>query len=38
MKYSVKFNVNLRANLLMDGLLKLSVVEDGPSYGIFRDI
>jgi hypothetical protein len=38
MKYSVLYNVHLRANLLMDGLLELLVVEDGPNYEIFRAI
>jgi hypothetical protein len=38
MKYSVIHNVNLRANLLMNGLLELLVVEDGPNHEIFRAI
>jgi hypothetical protein len=38
MKYSVLYNVNLRANLLMDGLLELLVVENGPDHEIFRAI
>jgi hypothetical protein len=38
MKYSVIYNVNLRAYLMMDGLLELLIVEDGPNHEIFREI
>jgi hypothetical protein len=34
MEYSVIYNVNLRAYLLMDGLLELLVVEDGPDLAV----